>query len=99
MPATFAFPLQRKQSSLWTTFSADQITDDNTPPMTKQRGSHFLKVLARLKPGVSITEAQAAMDVITARLAQQYPDADKYFGVRLEFERDRMTGSIRPALL
>jgi putative ABC transport system permease protein len=99
MPAGFAFPLQRKPSSLWTTFSADQMTDDNTQPMTKQRGSHFLKVIARLKPESSISQAQAAMDVISAGLARQYPDTDKYHGVQLEFERDRMTGAIRPALL
>jgi putative ABC transport system permease protein len=99
MPAGFEFPLQRKPVSVWTTFSADQSTDDNTPPLTKQRGAHWFSVIARLKPGVSITQAQAAMDVITAGLAKQFPDTDKYSGVQLEFERDRITSAIRPALL
>jgi putative ABC transport system permease protein len=99
MPAGFEFPLQRKPVSVWTTFSADQTTDDNTEPMTKQRGAHWFRVIARLKPGVSITQAQAAMDVITAGLSKQYPDTDKYFGVHLVSERERITSAIRPALL
>src|ERR1700690_2201204 len=99
MPAGFAFPLQRKPVSVWTTFSIDQTTDDNTTPITKQRGAHFIEVMARLKPGVSITQAQAGMDVITAALGEQYPDTDKYYGVQLESEREKLTGSIRPALL
>ena len=99
MPAGFEFPLQRKPVSVWTTLSADQSTDDNTPPMTKQRGAHWFKVIARLKPEVSIAQAQAAMDVITDGLAKQFPDTDKYFGVQLEFEREKITSAIRPALL
>jgi putative ABC transport system permease protein len=99
MPAGFEFPLQRKPVSVWTTFSADQSTDDNTTPITKQRGAHFFRVIARLKPGASITQAQAAMDVITAGLANQYPDTNKYSGVQLESEREKLTGAIRPALL
>ncbi|MGH9747203.1 MAG: ABC transporter permease [Candidatus Acidiferrales bacterium] len=99
MPAAFQFPLQRKPVSVWTTFSADQVTDDSNPPMTKQRGAHFFDVIARLKPGVSLAQAQAAMDVISAGLANQYPDTNKYAGVELELEKDRLTGSIRPMLL
>jgi len=99
MPAGFEFPLQRKPVSVWTTFSADQSTDDNTLPMTKQRGAHWFRVIARLKPGVSIGQAQAAMDVITGGLAKQFPDTDKYFGVQLELEREKITSAIRPALL
>ena len=99
MPAGFEFPLQRKPVSVWTTFSADQSTDDNTLPMTKQRGAHWFRVIARLKPGVSIGQAQAAMDVITGGLAKQFPDSDKYFGVQLELEREKITSAIRPALL
>ena len=99
MPAGFEFPLQRQSSSVWITFSADQFTDDNTPPITKERGAHFMNVIARLKPGVSVTQAQAAMDVISSGLAKQYPDTDKYFGAQVMSEQDRLTRSIRPALL
>src|ERR1700746_2079460 len=99
MPAGFEFPLQRKPVSVWTTFSADQSTDDNTLPMTKQRGAHWFRVIARLKPGVSIGQAQAAMDVITGGLAKQFPDTNKYFGVQLEFEREKTPSALGPARL
>ena len=99
MPAGFEFPLQRAPVALWTTFSADQTTDDGNPPVTKQRGAHFINGIARLKPGVSLAQAQSAMDVIAAGLEKQYPDTNKYFGVQLMSEQERLTRSIRPALL
>ena len=99
MPAGFEFPLQQKPTALWATFSADQTTDDNTPPITKQRGAHFINAIARLKPGVSLAQAQSAMDVISAQLAKQYPDTNKNFGVQLVSEQERLTRAIRPALL
>ncbi len=37
------------------------------------RGAHYLRVMARLKPGVSIDKAQAEMVAISKRLEQQYP--------------------------
>jgi predicted permease len=38
-----------------------------------QRGNHWLRALARLAPGVAVEEAQAEIDTIAARLADQYP--------------------------
>src|SRR5271155_1698821 len=83
MPAGFDFPLQRKQVEIWTTFSALQERSDNMPPITKVRGAHFMLGIARLKPGVTLAEAQSELDVIASALARQYPDSNKYFGVRL----------------
>jgi putative ABC transport system permease protein len=39
---------------------------------------------ARLKPGVSLTQARAEMAIIADRLARQYPDADRGYGVIIE---------------
>ena len=47
----------------------------------EQRGNNFLGCIARLKRGVSMAQAQANMDTISASLAQQYPDSDAYFRV------------------
>jgi hypothetical protein len=41
------------------------------------RGHGFLYVLGRLKPGVSIAQAQSEMDAVTHHLAEQYPKFDK----------------------
>lgn len=40
------------------------------------RDMHLLNVVGRLKPAVALSEAQAEMDVIAARLAEKYPKAD-----------------------
>ncbi|HKR14164.1 MAG TPA: ABC transporter permease [Pyrinomonadaceae bacterium] len=39
------------------------------------RGNHYLTVIARLKPGVSMDQAQAEMDTIMARIAKEHPEA------------------------
>src|SRR5580700_3333449 len=99
MPANFRFPLQREPEAIWSTLSPLNETSDNSPPMVQHRGAHFLTCIARLKPGVTLAQAQAAMDVIASSLSKQYPDTNKYMNVHLSSLQDRLTGSIRPALL
>jgi macrolide transport system ATP-binding/permease protein len=53
-----------------------------------QRGSANLFVLARLKPGVSLKQARASLNVVSARLAQQYSDAEK--GISIEAYPERL---------
>jgi putative ABC transport system permease protein len=43
-------------------------------PRRNERGSNFLRVLARLKPGVTVEQARADLAAVTARLREQYPD-------------------------
>ncbi len=99
MPANFRYPLQREPEAIWSTLSPLNETTDNSPPMVQHRGAHFLTCIARLKPGVTLAQAQAAMDVIASSLSKQYPDTNKYMNVHLSSLQDRLTGSIRPALL
>ena len=63
------------------------------------RSNHNYEVIARLKDGVSLKQAQAEMDTISARLAQQYPADDKGWGAVLIPLREELTGDVRPALL
>jgi len=51
------------------------------------REEHEMRVLATLKPGVSITQAQAELNVVGQRLAQEYPQADQGQRVRVFPER------------
>jgi len=57
-------------------------------PGEKTRDARWLEVDARLKPGVSIDQAQAQMDTISARLAHAYPDSNKGRGIKVEFFAD-----------
>src|SRR6202042_3684373 len=52
-----------------------------------ERSARSLTVLARLKPGVSLQQAQSSMNVVTARLAEQYPASDKGISVHIVPER------------
>jgi putative ABC transport system permease protein len=46
--------------------------------------SRDLQAQGRLQPGVSVKQAQSAMDTLAANLAAQYPDADKGWGIKVE---------------
>jgi putative ABC transport system permease protein len=46
--------------------------------------SRDLQAQGRLQPGMSVKQAQSAMDMQAANLAAQYPDADKGWGIRVE---------------
>ena len=64
-----------------------------------QRGNHFLEVIARMKPGVTLKQAQAEMETISARLAQQYPDYNMRIGAVVVPLHEQVVGDIKPALL
>jgi putative ABC transport system permease protein len=64
-----------------------------------QRGNHFLEVIARIKPGVTLKQAQAEMETIAARLEQQYPDYNMRIGAVVVPLHEQVVGDIKPALL
>jgi putative ABC transport system permease protein len=47
------------------------------------RGLNYLRVVARLKPDVTLRQAQAEMDAIARRMARQYPEWNSGVGVRV----------------
>ncbi|HEY1243108.1 MAG TPA: ABC transporter permease, partial [Bryobacteraceae bacterium] len=53
-------------------------------PSNMTRNFHWFGSFARLKPGVSLQQAQKAMDVIGTRIAHDYPDSNKGWGVVVE---------------
>src|SRR5262249_34032044 len=62
-------------------------------------GERILNVVARLKPGVDRRRAQAEMDTLAARLAREYPEADKGWGAVVRPLQEYLTRRVRPALL
>ena len=70
--------------------------------ITQQRfesGASLLTVVARLKKGVTIEQAQAEMDAIAARVAQQDPARNANTGALIRPLRDSMVVSLRGPLL
>ena len=96
MPSGFQFPIQNDPIDLWTTIAGDATGKE---PVTEQRGAHFLRVIGRLKPGVTERQAQADVDTIAKRLEQQYPDTNTRRGFYVEQTLRSMVADIRPALL
>jgi len=95
MPANFGWHIQKgtqvsKPADIWVPF---QITND-----FRGRRGRFASSVARLKPGVTIEQAQAEMDTVAARLAQQYT-FNTNWGVNVVPLRTQFTGEIRKPLL
>ncbi|MBV9009132.1 MAG: ABC transporter permease [Verrucomicrobia bacterium] len=63
------------------------------------RDSTYLDVWGRLKPGIRVTQAQAEMRAISARLEQEHPDSNKNMSVSVTRTRDERVGNLRPVLL
>ncbi|HKS29939.1 MAG TPA: ABC transporter permease [Pyrinomonadaceae bacterium] len=92
MPQDFKDPLpvQRNPSEMWI-----PLAMSFEPNL---RRSDFLKVVARLKPGVTIEQARAEMKTITSRLEQQYPDTNAGWSTLVIPLQERIVGDVRPAL-
>jgi predicted permease len=69
-----------------------------TPDELQSRGAHFLNVIGRLKPGVSIDAARADLSTIAARLEGQYPDTNKGWSIAAASLLDSAVGDFRPTL-
>lgn len=54
-----------------------------TEEQRQSRGNNYLDVFARLKPGVSLAQGNAAMETLAARLRQEHPDSNAGSGFRL----------------
>ena len=64
------------------------------------RGSHFLSVVGRLKPGVQIRQAEAELSAIARRLSRQYPDTNMNFtSMAVVTLHSDVVGDVRPALI
>ncbi|HEV2381040.1 MAG TPA: ABC transporter permease [Terriglobia bacterium] len=65
----------------------------------QDRNYRFLRVIARLKPGVTLQQAQTEMNTIAGRLAAAYPGTNKDEGVNIMTLRKMTAGDIRAPLL
>jgi putative ABC transport system permease protein len=100
MPPRFTYPLRfSNPPELWIPMSIlRDPPKDGSQPMTEQRENGFLGCIARLKPGVSIQQAQAKIDATTAAWHRQYP-AMRNVGAKVIPEISATVGNARSALL
>ncbi len=89
MPATFFFP--NRTTEFWRPIALN--------PTNATRGGHFLGVIARLKPGVTIDAAGVEMKAIAERLAVQYPNFSANESAAVVSLHEQVVGAIEPALL
>jgi len=90
MPQGFQFPTRNDQ--LWIPIAFDAKEAGN-------RGSHYLEVIARIKPGTTLQQAQIEMTTIAARPQQKYPATNTSIGAVVTPLHEQVVGKIKPALL
>ncbi len=88
LPRSFQFP--ERDLDAWVPLQPS--------PDDRRRGAFWLRTVARLKPGVSLAQAQGEMSAIAARLGTERP-ADRELGVALVGLRDEIAGPFKPALV
>jgi putative ABC transport system permease protein len=87
MPGSVNFgPIQ-----LWTPLALD-------PALADSRDRRFLRVAGRLKPGVTLEQANAALVRVAARMEREHPDTHSGWTALAEPIDERLVGDIRPAL-
>ncbi len=89
MPPEFRFP--EEDVLIWAALK------DNMSGM--QRHNRFMYVFGRLAPGITLSEAQAAMNVVAARLEREHLESNKAYGVRLLTAHETLVGGTQNALL
>ena len=89
MPRGFQF--QYSNFDLWTPFGL-------TPEKKAERGPHYLEVVARLKDGVTVAQAEADLNTISARIAEADPDNATGLKAVVVPMREQLAGGSRQTL-
>ena len=99
MPPSFRFPVNKPRNGAWTTLAVDNDPSD-PDPNTSNRGSHFLNVFGRLKPGVTVAQANQDLRAIAINLSKQYPNTNtRHDSAKVETEIAALIGDARTTLL
>jgi putative ABC transport system permease protein len=70
-----------------------------TPEQLANRGNHYLEVVARMKPGVTVAQAEEDVKAITRRIAESYPDDATNLSAAVVPLREHLAGDVRRPLL
>jgi predicted permease len=91
MPASFGVPSERVDAYI--PFST--IPDASIPHV---RATRIMDVIARMRPGVTLAQAQTELDGIARRLAQRYPEDASWGAATVTSLQDAITGKVRTGL-
>jgi len=95
MPSKFTFPLLSGTREVWVPVGQDPLFES----WMNLRARHWLLTTGRLKPGVSLAEVQAELDVIGQRLAKQFPAENAGWEIHLFPLQRLIVGDVRSSLL
>ena len=99
MPPSFRFPVDQPKNSFWTTIAADDDPSD-PHPLSTNRSVHFLTVMGRLRPGVTVAQADQEMKALAGRLAARYPETNtKHSSAEVETELKSLLGDTSKLLM
>jgi len=88
MPAGYEFP---EQTQIWTSLRLDASDE--------KRDNRSYEAIGRLKPDVSLEQAQAQISTINAQLAKSYEETNNGWDIKLVRLHERLVGDVRPSLL
>jgi len=92
MPPGFEFPPGDRDVEVWTPLVLE-------PDMAPLRAHRMYNVLGRLEADAGVDRAQQELDVIAARVAQEYPDSNAGWGVEIVPAHEQLVGGARSLLL
>jgi putative ABC transport system permease protein len=95
VPAYFHPSVPDAAAQLWVPLRQDGVFSD----MRGRRAGHYLTALGRLKTGVTAAQAQGEMAAMEQQLAEQYPNENKGWGIRIVSLQADLAGNVRTALL
>ncbi len=95
LPAGFRYPDGAPRQDVWIPVAQDPLFG----PRLSQPGSRVLAGIGRLKPGVSLAQAQAEMNTLGTRLAREFPAEDSGLTFRIEPYRQFVVGNVKSPLL
>ena len=98
MPASFQYP-DEVEAWVLSPFAVPRDVLKPTEDPSQQEGHHYFETIARLKPGVTLKQAQADLDVIAKQIKKKDSEPALRAGVVLDTLQDDRVGDVRPALL
>ena len=96
MPPGFEFPISDEKQDYWEPlFPASFMTKE----VRDERANRFLPVIGRLKPGVTVEQAKADLDLISRQIEQSSPVSNTNVAFNTVSMHEDLTRDYRPALL